>query len=143
MPKYRLSRSQKKQPLKGIRKEDRNGTLITHNVDVVFEPGKVVDTGDVDMDHWLSLSLLTKIEEKAEVEVSVGPVVEAVVVESEPETKEDVEKVDEPEEPVEDVENGDDSGDYEESKDGGFRCLHCGKELRTENGMVSHIEAKH
>jgi len=35
------------------------------------------------------------------------------------------------------------SYDYAETEDGRFECLHCGRVLKTERGMVAHIDREH
>ena len=119
MPKYMLTRDQKRQPLSGFRDEDRRGKRIRHKVDVIFEPGKAIDTGDVEMSHWVEAGLLVAIPDVEDVSQK---------------------KATPPPPPPYEEGNG---ADYEELSDGKFKCLHCGKKYKTETGVVKHIEAVH
>ena len=131
MPKYMLTRDLRRQPLVGHRLLDRNGVKITENITYVFEPQKIVDTGDVSMQHWVGDGVLVEIKDvvvKSVLRDKLGGLVSA----------DDVAE-----------DSGEGSSDEEagtdgyESVDGMFRCLSCDKVLKSEGAMRRHVEVKH
>ena len=165
MSKYVLRRGKKKQPLVGIGTENRNGINIVHYIDVIFEPGKVVET-DLDFDHWVEVRILDRVPYVDIDEGVIAKVGDVDIYDGDGDTDEDRSGDGEPNsdgdgdgEPngdgdedgdtdnVEFVGDGSDkidmSGDYEEMEDGSFSCLHCEKILKREKAMLKHIEKMH
>lgn len=138
MPKYMLTRGQKRQPLVGHREIDRNGTKIIQKITHIFEPQKIVETeDDVTMQHWVDDKILVEIPDSV-VPKKVAPPKKEGNKKEEPKAPEK-EPEREPKAPSDD----DEVDDYEEKKDGTFQCLHCEKKLKTEVAMIRHIESKH
>jgi len=193
MPKYLLTRGQKKKPLTAFKPEVRNGKEVKRQQEFVLTPNKVVDTGEYTLDHWLKTGIVVKVSEGPQKSTLPTPVAPAPVVPSTVHTKEmtkdegvvsistmpkpkvddddDDELIGVPEDddsvppiapvptpapapatPVfeDDDEDEEDEvlADYEETDDGSFRCLICAKDgvdkvLKTEAGMIKHIQDKH
>ena len=141
MTMYRLKDGQPMQPLVGIRVEDRKGQPIVHKEEIVFKPNIVVET-DLDFDSWLS-SRLVKVERVgAQKPRKVKLELENETAESN--SEEDAaegavidERVFEPDDDV--AVNEEEEVDYEELTDGTFHCLHCGRILKTESGIIRHV----
>lgn len=165
MPKYMMINGLKKHPFDGFRnKVLENGIKVRENISFIFEPNKVVDTGDFDLSSWVEAKYLVEVKE------------EKNIIDEHDEKKEDIdlekledEKLDESDEEVvsketleviidnkeeyideddEDEEENDDSDiekndiKYEMVEDG-FKCTICGKVLKSEKRMSTHIRKKH
>lgn len=144
--KYMLLRGNKKQPLVGIFKENRNGRIFCKKKTFVFEPGKVVDTEEYDLSGWVDMGIAVEVKEtqseNKEVQVSedgVVPIVNVDIEESnsiEDENDSNIDKgkennIDEPNE------------DYVKIDDGSFKCLRCGKTYKGESWINRHIAKRH
>jgi len=140
MAKFMLARGQRPGAYPGVKLEERPGNLppLRRMVDVVFPSSmKAVEAPEgVDLSNWVESGHL--IEVKATKKVAPKP-----PPEDPPEDPED----DEPEDDdTDDDTDGDGNGDYEEIVENGktkYKCLHCGHVLKTEQGMIDHVEDKH
>lgn len=169
MPKYIMVNVLKKHSFDGFKnKVLDNGIKVRENVSFIFEPNKIVDTGDFDLSSWVKLKYLTEIkeEEKKDIIDEDNEKEENIMIVSSknvgPEKLED--KIDnevdinnkecEVENEIEDEEDdvddkigkdnnsNEDDIKYEKIEDG-FRCIICGKILKSEKRMSTHIRKKH
>lgn len=161
MSKYILTPGQKRQPLVGKKEIKRGRQVLVQKVTKVFEPGKAVPVDDdIDMSEWVKAGVLS--EATNDPRQKKTPTGTAGTRRPDPEHREagarrpsgprDVavrdgnvkaeamaatrsEKAEE--------EDKEDEADYEKTKDGKFKCLRCGKILKTEAAIIRHIESKH
>jgi hypothetical protein len=170
MPKYKMKNGLKKQPFDGFRdKVLDNGIKVREYVSFVFEPNKVVDTGDFDLINWVRARYLIEIKDESDNKEEHGEKTEdfdseklddeefgelnkELVIDN----KENNIDEDEEDEDEDDGDDGEeDEGEDEEESDikkndikyetigDGFRCIICGKILKSEKRMSTHIRKKH
>lgn len=168
MPKYMLKRGFKKQPL-GTKIDDiSNGVKVKRTKEYVFEPMKIIDTGDVSLQNWIDNGYIVEIVDmNKEVESVISDaqilgsdvtvamtdeMVDTVVigdVEVDDSGYSDSATITDESEMEESIIGGSESEEevvekkYEETSGGRFRCLECGKTLKSEARMISHVEDKH
>jgi len=186
MPKYMLTRGQKKQPL-CTRVDDvtDSGIRVKRKAEWVFEPMKVQDTGDVSMQDWVDTGYLVEVFDRnkeldgmindasilgsdvigaAELDVSSETTVigdgtlddaynvgteMTVDVSNSVQVEEPGGGIDEASVMWKEADEGtgvdvdEDTMKYKKSDDGKFVCLICGKKLKLEVRMISHVESKH
>lgn len=167
MPKYMMKNGLKKHPFDGFRyKVLKNGMKIRENVSFIFEPNKIIDTGDFDLSNWVEARYLIEVkEEEVKEEKSIDnsdEILENISIFSSDnvefeKSEEDTEEEDTEEEDSEE-EDSEDEDEIEEKKynndinddnlkydkiDDGFRCIICGKILKSEKRMNTHIKKKH
>lgn len=174
MPKYIMRNGLKIQSFCGskIIKTLDNGVKIGGVRDFVFEPNKVVDTGDFDLSSWVKLKYLIEIKEEEKkniidednekeenilvvssknigsenLEDKIDNEVDINNKECEVENEVENEIEDEEDDTDDKIEKDNDSNEddikYEKIEDG-FRCIICGKILKSEKRMSTHIRKKH
>jgi hypothetical protein len=176
MPKYVMKNGLKKQPFDGFRdKVLDNGIKVREYVSFVFEPNKVIETGDFDLSNWVKAKYLVEIKDESDNKKSIieeygektedfdseklddeklGELNKEVVIDNKENNidGEDEEKDDEEDEDGKDEEEDEDEEEsdikkndikYETMGDGFFRCIICGKILKSEKRMSTHIRKKH
>jgi len=149
--KYILTRKYKRpMELLGLRDEMRGITPVKVQVPIMFEPLKAVNVPrDVDVSHLVRDGYIVNVKimrrrvlPKDRPKPEIVPVTEAVPDMSVSTKPKEAKKPEPPPEP----ENGNGS-DYEETDDGGFKCLHCDKEYkpskRAEALVIAHVEKEH
>jgi hypothetical protein len=167
MPKYKMKNGQKRQQFcGGITRIINNGSKASGIRDFVFEPGEIVDTGDFNLNCWVRDGYLIEVEDEIKDECldedldKKLDIIENISLESDSidnfsivdSNIEENDKIDGDDEDNCDKEdnkefnNSDDInnevGDYVSVK-GGFRCLSCGKFLKSEKRMITHVDRKH
>ena len=167
MPKYKMKNGQKRQQFcGGITRIMNNGSKASGVRDFVFEPGEIVDTGDFNLNSWVRDGYLIEVKDEVKDEDldedldKKLDIIENIPLESDlidnfsivDSNIEENDKIDGDDEDNCDKEdnkefnNSDDInnevGDYV-SVEGGFRCLSCGKFLKSEKRMITHVDRKH
>jgi hypothetical protein len=171
MPKYKMKNGQKRQQFcGGITRIINNGSKASGIRDFVFEPGEIVDTGDFNLNCWVRDGYLIEVKDEVKDEIKDEcldedldkklDIIENISLESDSidnfsivdSNIEENDKIDGDDEDNCDKEdnkefnNSDDInnevGDYVSVK-GGFRCLSCGKFLKSEKRMITHVDRKH
>lgn len=147
-----------------------NGVKIWGVRDFIFEPNKVVDTEDFDLSSWVKLRYLIEIKDEVKDESIIdeyGEKIEDIDLKNVEDEKEDefneqvISKeidevvIDNKEEDTYEDENEDENEEEEDDSDiekndikyemveDGFKCTICGKVLKSEKRMSTHIRKKH
>lgn len=170
MPKYVMRNGLKRQPFCGSKtiKFLDNGVRIGGVRDFIFEPNKVVDTGAFDLSSWVKLKYLIEIKEEEKKDIidednekeekilivsskNVGSEKLEYKIDNEADINnkkcEEEDEIEDEEDDADDkIEKDNDSNEddikYEKIEDG-FRCIICGKILKSEKRMSAHIRKKH
>lgn len=168
MPKYMLKRGFKKQPL-GTKIDDvSNGVKVRRTKEYVFETNRIVNTGDVSLQNWVDNGYIVEIVDMNkevdsvisdakilgfDVKVAMDDdMVDTVVVgdveADDSEYSDNVVITDESEMEESIIGDSTDKEEvvvqkYEETGGGRFRCFECGKTLKSEVRMISHVKDKH
>jgi hypothetical protein len=166
--KYILARGNIKQPLVGLFMENRVGRIICNKKTFVFEPGKVVDTGNYDLSSWVDMGIAKEVKEPQpesslidhekltdllvnkssknidEEKTSDGEHGEEYSVDTDVEEFNPIEDIDDSTVDKVPEENVDESNDdYVKMDDGSFKCLYCGKIYKGESWINRHIAKRH
>jgi hypothetical protein len=163
MPKYKMRENKKRQPFCGSMPIIiNNGATITAIKDFVFEPGEIVDTGDFNLNSWVRDGYLIEVKDEVKdedldkkldiienISLESDSIDSFSIVDSNIEENDKIDGDDEDncdKEDNKEFNNSDDInnevGDYV-SVEGGFRCLSCGKFLKSEKRMITHVDKKH
>jgi hypothetical protein len=163
MPKYKMRENKKRQPFCGSMPIIiNNGATITAIKDFVFEPGEIVDTGDFNLNSWVRDGYLIEVKDEVKdedldkkldiienISLESDSIDNFSIVDSNIEENDKIDGDDEDncdKEDNKEFNNSDDInnevGDYV-SVEGGFRCLSCGKFLKSEKRMITHVDKKH
>lgn len=157
MARYKMTGKSPCRTYQGFKAETLdNGRVVARIVQVEFGKDGIAEVDDdVDMSASVASRFISVVEAaapvKAKAEPKPAPKVEPEATPPAPPVEPEEEpKTAPPVEPDDDVEDEDEeeAGDYEELSDGSFKCLLCdieGEEkiLKTEKGMINHIESAH
>ncbi len=159
MAKYILTRKYKRaMELTGLRDEMRGPTPVKVHVSIMFEPMKVVEVPeDVVVAHLVKDGYIVAVNTVAR-RTAVAPKATPVPVpdstistkpkpEPKPKPKPEPPKPEPKPKPPEPKLRPEPEPDYEETDDGGFRCLRCEKvykpNTRAEDFVIAHVEKEH
>jgi len=138
--------------LEGLRRKMVGQTPVTEHVQVPVRPGCEFES-DLDLQSYVNEGYVIEIADKPEQKPAAIPMPPTQVVpptpapaDIAPATVADSDPPDEDEEDADDADDADDS-DYDDTPEGGYVCLRCGKVYKPSSRalefMENHIEKEH